>query len=377
VADVFSLCETLYARMAGRPPRWPGSRDPSLVSLVDMFEDPVPDLPHVPRELMALIVRGMSNVEAQRPAAAEVRDALLGMELGALPLPVVLGPTPGDAGQVTAGGPGTGVIAPGDATRVVGSGGGPGGPGSDGPGGGPGGAGGSGGPSGPGGLHGPGGPGGRGSGPAGPGGVGPGGPGGAGPGGPGGFRPGGRPGQPAGPGGSWRTGVPRQRLYLWAGFAAVYVAVFCAAIAAVLVLAPPQPTATFMAPPVPSKPPCPLTPAGAAQCVTAAECFDRVTVTGGVARAPSVACTEPHLWEAFATATLPDGLDTASHQAIKQNAQVRQVCSTANARSLNTEQAWQVEVLPPSREQVRAGDRTYRCLAGRPPTKLTQSRFVP
>jgi hypothetical protein len=110
--------------------------------------------------------------------------------------------------------------------------------------------------------------------------------------------------------------------------------------------------------------------------VTTAECFDRVTVSGGVARAPAVACTEPHLWEAFATAQLPEGLDTASHTAIKQNAEVRQVCSTANARLLNTEQAWQVEVLPPTREQVRAGDRTYRCLAGRPPTRLTASRFA-
>jgi hypothetical protein len=171
--------------------------------------------------------------------------------------------------------------------------------------------------------------------------------------------------------------VPRQKLYLWAGFAAVYVAVLCAAVAAALFLSPGKATTTFVAPPVPSKPPCPLTPTGTAQCVTTAECFDRVTVSGGVARAPSVACTEPHLWEAFATATLPDGLDTASHQAIKQNAVVRQVCSTANARSLNTEQAWQVEVLPPTREQVKAGDRTLRCLAGRPPTKLTQSRFVP
>jgi hypothetical protein len=155
------------------------------------------------------------------------------------------------------------------------------------------------------------------------------------------------------------------------------VAVFCAVVAAALFLIPPKPTVTFVAPPVPSKPPCPLTPTGTARCVTTAECFDRVTVSGGVARASSVACSEPHLWEAFATATLPDGLDTASHQTIKQNTQVRQVCSTANARLLNTEQAWQVEVLPPTREQVRAGDRTYRCLAGRPPTKFTQSRFVP
>jgi hypothetical protein len=110
--------------------------------------------------------------------------------------------------------------------------------------------------------------------------------------------------------------------------------------------------------------------------VNTAECFNGVTVRGGVAQAPTVACTEPHVWEVFATAKLPEGLDTASHSTVKQNAQVRQVCSTANARVLNTEQNWQVEVLPPTRDQVRAGDRTYRCLAGRPPTKLRDSRFA-
>jgi tRNA A-37 threonylcarbamoyl transferase component Bud32 len=416
-ADVFSLCATLYALMAGRPPRWPGSRDPSLVSLVDMFEDPVPDLPHVPRELMGLILHGMSNVEGQRPSAAEVRDALFAMELGVV-APSALGP---EASQIGGSAPRVGAPASDerDATRVVGANG-PGGGGLAGAGGGLAGVG-TGGPGGlgePGGPSGPGGPGGlggagragghdgpglprgpRGPGVGGPGGPGAGGPGAGGPGagGPGGrvglvgFEPGGRGGsrpggsRPGGPGGPGRPAaaagrrdrVSPQRIYLWGGFAAVYVAVFCAAIAAALFLRPDEPTTTFMAPPPPSKPACPLTPAGTAQCVTTAECFDRVTVSGGVAKATAVACTEPHLWEAFATAQLPDGLDTASHTTVKQNALVRQVCSTANARSLNTEQAWQVEVLPPTREQVKAGDRTVRCLAGRPPTKLTQSRFVP
>jgi hypothetical protein len=381
-ADVYSLCATLYALMAGRPPRWPGSRDPSLVSLVDMFQDPIPDLPHIPRELMSLVLYGMSNEDAGRPSAADVRDALLGMELGLLP-PQYLGPDLVVAGGgSTAAGPG--VAGPADATRVIG-GDGPAGAGQ----GGPGGPASAGGPGGRGAVGGPGtgGPGTGGPGTGGPGRVAPGGPGGVAPGGPGGIGPGGigpggvGPGRPAGsrPGGALgRRGTGRltgQRGYLWAGIAAVYVAVLCAAVAGALFLRPDPPTTTFVAPP--SKPACPLAPAGTAQCVTTAECFDRVTVNGGVASAASVACTEPHVWEAFATARLPDGLDTASHATIKQNAQVRQVCSAANARLLNTEQAWQVEVLPPTRDQVRAGDRTYRCLAGRPPTKLTESRFVP
>ena len=161
-----------------------------------------------------------------------------------------------------------------------------------------------------------------------------------------------------------------------AGIAAGYLLALAAVAAAGMRLGSTDPATTFVAAPVKSSPACPLAPAGTAQCVQQPECFNGVTVQGGVARAAAVACTEPHVWEVFATAPLPEGLDTASHAAIKQNQQVRQVCSATNARALNTQQNWQVEVLPPSREQVRNGDRTYRCLAGTPPSKLRDSRFV-
>jgi hypothetical protein len=322
-----------------------------------MFADPIPDLPHVPRDLLALIFRGMSNVEAARPQAAELRDQLLAMELGAVSpqsmpsgtlrhqQPPGFTATPGghpaddpDSGETQILNPG-GPLAPAapPTSRVF---------------------------SGP---------------PASPSFSGP-------PASnwstqpvasavtiePGGVRPASERSSEAPP---RRTSRPRRLLV--AGIAACYLIALAAVVAGGLHLGSATVPTTFVAAPVKSSPPaCPLSPAGTARCVQAPECFNGVTVRSGVAQAPEVACTEPHLWEVFATANLPEGLDTASHNTVKQNAVVRQVCSAANAHALNTEQNWQIEVLPPTRDQVRAGNRTYRCLAGKPPTKLRDSRFA-
>jgi serine/threonine protein kinase len=78
-SDVYGLSATLYALMRGRPPRWREGYNPTLVSLVDMFAERVPDLPGVPPELTALLRRGMSNDPPSRPTAAELRDELAGV----------------------------------------------------------------------------------------------------------------------------------------------------------------------------------------------------------------------------------------------------------------------------------------------------------
>jgi serine/threonine protein kinase len=83
--DVYALCATLYAVMRGKPPRWHDDRNPSLITLVELFNQPVPDLPGTPPALMELLRRGMSNDPTARPSAAELRDSLAEVSLAPAP----------------------------------------------------------------------------------------------------------------------------------------------------------------------------------------------------------------------------------------------------------------------------------------------------
>ncbi|MFD0787019.1 serine/threonine-protein kinase, partial [Micromonospora azadirachtae] len=79
--DVYALCATLYAVMHGRPPRWQSERNPSLVTVLEMFNQPIPGLPGIPDELIDVLRFGMANDPAERPTAVE----LLGL-LAAVPI---------------------------------------------------------------------------------------------------------------------------------------------------------------------------------------------------------------------------------------------------------------------------------------------------
>jgi serine/threonine protein kinase len=74
--DVFSLAATLYALLAGRPPRDFGADPVPLEQMAEVAQRPFDVLPEVNWYLMEVLLSGLSHDPAARPTAAEFRDRL-------------------------------------------------------------------------------------------------------------------------------------------------------------------------------------------------------------------------------------------------------------------------------------------------------------
>jgi tRNA A-37 threonylcarbamoyl transferase component Bud32 len=120
---------------------------------------------------------------------------------------------------------------------------------------------------------------------------------------------------------------------------------------------------------------CGFGPTGAV-CPAVPECFDPLTVSVGVARASSVPCDGPHTWQTFAIGMLPAG-EVVRYPDVKNDPIVDKLCNTVTLALVDLDAAlWQVDVLPPSPQAYAGGDRTFRCLAGTGVNGQSTAAFV-
>jgi len=398
--DIYSLVATLYALLAGRPPRFPdGPKDPGIATIIALHDQPVGDVPGAPPGLMAILRRGLAADPAARPpSAAVLRDALAAPAAHPGPpaqtgMPAHTG-VPAHTGMpAQTGTPAqawapaqTGMPAPAaresapwastpwastpslppapPAHRVPPA---PAAPTAH--------------PSSP-------------PRPAPPGLPAPRTP-------PAHSTP--HAGQavapaslgiPSGPGrdGTQPPGPPRRRrpVTLLLAAAGVVLLVGAAAVVGARVLSPgasagapsapsstgpgpgAAPAAGFGVPTVTSGCPAASVPGAGARCPRSPECWAGLVISADSASARSLPCTRPHTWQTFAVAILPADVRTFDADTVAANPTVSAVCSMrvllasrrGAARQLPAG-SWQFAVLPPDEAAFDGGARTYRCLAAR------------
>lgn len=83
--DVYALCATLYALLAGAPPRWKEQQPPGLLGLIELFAQPIPDIAGAPDALVEVLRQGMINDQAKRPTARALEELLAAVQLEPVP----------------------------------------------------------------------------------------------------------------------------------------------------------------------------------------------------------------------------------------------------------------------------------------------------
>ncbi|MEU5563696.1 serine/threonine-protein kinase [Micromonospora musae] len=301
--DVYALCATLYAVMHGRPPRWQAERNPSLVTVLEMFNQPIPGLPGVPEALIDVLRAGMANDPADRPSAAELLVLLAALPIEPAATPASGAPVPGipSRGGFTGSGPYAGPTS-----RPL-----PRNPAED--------------------AH-----------PTLPG-----------------------PTEPAGRRWRRRWFLGGAVVLAVAGSAAAGAWVADGARKPdPSVSRAAAPATEGRLPGCTDAATVESLPEGA-RCATGLECFGPVRVRGTRAEATQVTCDGPHTWEAYAEGVLPVHLVGAGYPEITADPVVQQVCGPTTFRltsRIDPTAGWHLEVLPPVDGSI---DRTFRCLAGR------------
>jgi serine/threonine protein kinase len=361
--DVYALCATLYAVMRGKPPRWHEDRNPSLITLMELFSQPIPELPGIPTALIDVLRAGMANDPAARPYAEQLRDMLAAVPLTVGgPATVLDGPpssAPVSGGRVY-GRPMSAppvsappisappVSAPPISAPPV-----------------------SAYPMSPAFPHAqthqpfPAYP----MSPAPPAAPAP--------------RP---PHREPSPDNTPTVRTRRRRRFGWlfGGFGALVLLAAAGTTAWMAGLGQdpdvspsdgPGPTVTTegRSPGAPALPGCLVPLPANGRCPDTVECFGAMQVTGGVATADAVACGSRHTWEVYAIGDLPVGSSADDLPTVGTQDTVRRVCNEGTFRtvSLRRDQGWRLDVLPPTAAALEAGDRRFRCLAGKGPDRLT------
>jgi serine/threonine protein kinase len=76
VGDVYSLGATLYALLAGHPPRWPETGSLTITEMLQRHEEPIERIAGIDDGLMDALLAAMATDPADRPTAARFRDLL-------------------------------------------------------------------------------------------------------------------------------------------------------------------------------------------------------------------------------------------------------------------------------------------------------------